>query len=150
MPLSYRILTAVVALNAAFFTGWMVNGWRIGNAQIVASNNQISALAEIEQLAAVSENSVLRFTADQSREAIKYVVKNPTDCRITDIGLQQWRNANATPTSSTNSGVSTPAATRIGQSQSPVFKSYRDSGTVSPVRQSTHRTEPLDKESNPK
>ena len=143
MLLGYRILLVVVALNGAFYAGWMVNGWRIGNAQIVANNNQISALAEIEQLAAVSENSVLRFTADQSREVIKYVVKNPTDCSLSFDGLQLWQTANAGTASSTNNGLPVSPTARIGQPERFTFQSHRSDGALPSLPPTARRFEQM-------
>ncbi len=143
MPVSYRILTAVVALNAAFCAGWMVNGWRIGNAQIIASQSQLSALAEIDQFSSLMTEQVHAANAANTREVIKYVVKNPTDCSLSFDGLQLWQTANAGTTSSTNNGLSSSSTARIGQPERSTLQPHRSSGVLPSLQPTARRFEQM-------
>ena len=143
MPIGYRLLAVVTALNAAFYAGWMVNGWRIGNAQIDASQSQLSALAEIDQFSSLMTEQVHAANAANTREVIKYVVKNPTDCSLSFDGLQLWQTANAGTARSTNNGLSSSSTARIGQPERFTFQSHRSDGALPSLPPTARRFEQM-------
>ncbi len=147
MLIHYKLVTYILMIICAFGTGWQVNGWRLNSTKQDVNKHRINTLTEIEQSESMMAQQIHSTNAANTREVIQYVVKNPTDCRLSDNGLQLWRASNA-GTSTTDPALPATAATRGEQSERSTVQPRRSGGVIPPMPPTARQFNELDTNRN--